>query len=136
MFNKILVAVDPSFDAGHDRILAMARKLATDSLAEISALSVLEPAAPYPFGAPDAEARAEAAEHAMAALRHHIGEGSEIRTFIRHGRAAHEILSHAEEHGSDCILVASHQPGFSDYLLGSTAARVVRHARCTVIVVR
>ena len=136
MFNNILVAVDPSLNENQGRILAMARKLATDTLAEISALTVLEPAASYHLAESDQEAAAKAAARAMAALRHHIGEGAEIRTFIRHGRPAHEILAHAREHETDCILVASHQPGFSDYLLGSTAARVVRHAKCTVIVVR
>ena len=36
----------------------------------------------------------------------------------------------------ECIVMGSHKPGFSDYLLGSTAARVVRHAPCAVHVYR
>ncbi len=35
-----------------------------------------------------------------------------------------------------CIIVASHKPNVGDYLLGTTAARVVRHAACSVFVVR
>ncbi len=35
-----------------------------------------------------------------------------------------------------CIIVASHKPNVGDYLLGTTAARVVRHATCSVFVVR
>ena len=37
---------------------------------------------------------------------------------------------------TDVIVMASHQPKFSDYLLGSTAARVVRHAKCSVLIAR
>ena len=37
---------------------------------------------------------------------------------------------------ADVIVIASHDPGLADYLLGSVAARVVRHAHCSVLVVR
>jgi universal stress protein F len=33
-------------------------------------------------------------------------------------------------------VIASHRPGIQDYFLGSTASRVVRHANCTVHVMR
>ena len=52
------------------------------------------------------------------------------------GHAGHAIVDYANQYGSDCIIVASHRPGFSDYFLGSTAARVVRFAQCSVHVVR
>ena len=42
----------------------------------------------------------------------------------------------AEEKKAELIIVASHQPGLQKYFLGSTAAKVVRHATCSVIVVR
>jgi nucleotide-binding universal stress UspA family protein len=34
------------------------------------------------------------------------------------------------------IVMASHRPEMSDYLLGANAARVVRHAKISVLVVR
>ncbi len=52
------------------------------------------------------------------------------------GHAGRTIVDHAQEHGTDCIIVASHKPGLEDYFLGSTAARVVRHAPCAVHVIR
>ena len=55
---------------------------------------------------------------------------------LREGNPANEILALAEESGADCIVIASHRPGFGDYLIGSTAARVVRHAPCSVMVLR
>jgi len=55
---------------------------------------------------------------------------------VRSGPPAATILAAAEEKGTDLIIIASHQPGLQDYLLGSTASRVVRHATCSVLVVR
>jgi nucleotide-binding universal stress UspA family protein len=46
------------------------------------------------------------------------------------------ILETAKEIGADLIVIASHRPGLQDYFLGSTAARVVRHAECAVLVDR
>jgi nucleotide-binding universal stress UspA family protein len=55
---------------------------------------------------------------------------------VRIGQPASAILAAADEHGSDIIVIASHRPGFQDYLIGSTAARVVRHCKCSVLVIR
>lgn len=52
------------------------------------------------------------------------------------GHPARTILDEAEENGIDCIVISSHRPGLSDYLLGSTAQRVVRRANCSVHVLR
>ena len=52
------------------------------------------------------------------------------------GHPNHGILDYANEMGIDCIIMASHKPGLQDYLIGSTAARVVRHAKCAVHVIR
>jgi universal stress protein F len=62
--------------------------------------------------------------------------GIEADVEVRSGQAATAILSIAQERGADAIVIASHRPGLSDYFLGSTAARVVRHAECSVLVVR
>jgi nucleotide-binding universal stress UspA family protein len=55
---------------------------------------------------------------------------------VRSGQVYRSILAAAEERNVDLIVIGSHRPGFQDFLLGSTAARVVRHATCTVLVVR
>jgi nucleotide-binding universal stress UspA family protein len=34
------------------------------------------------------------------------------------------------------IIIGSHSPSMQDYLLGPNAARVVRHANCSVLVIR
>ncbi len=55
---------------------------------------------------------------------------------VIHGHASNSILDYASAHEADCIVIASHKPGFEDYFLGSTAARVVRQSKCAVHVVR
>jgi universal stress protein F len=57
-------------------------------------------------------------------------------TAIAEGKAAPAILDYAQAHHVDCIVIASHRPGMQDWLIGSTAARVVRHARCSIHVLR
>ncbi|MCH7935649.1 MAG: aminotransferase class III-fold pyridoxal phosphate-dependent enzyme [Proteobacteria bacterium] len=55
---------------------------------------------------------------------------------VRVGNVYEEILKLAGEISCDLIVMASHQPKLEDYLLGPNAARVVRHATCSVLVVR
>jgi universal stress protein F len=53
---------------------------------------------------------------------------------MRHGTPGSGILDAAEDLGIDLIVIGSHKPDLTDYFLGSTAARVVRHAQCPVLV--
>jgi len=55
---------------------------------------------------------------------------------VRSGAAHNAILDVADKLKADLIIVGSHKPGLQDYLLGSTAARIVRHAMCSVLVIR
>jgi len=55
---------------------------------------------------------------------------------VRAGHPYKTILEVADKTGTELIIIASHQPGLEDYFLGSTAAKVVRHAKCSVLVVR
>ena len=57
-------------------------------------------------------------------------------THLTRGHAGTAIVSYADEHNIDCIVIASHTPGIEDFFLGSTASRVVRHAKCSVHVIR
>ena len=61
-------------------------------------------------------------------------EGASARLIS--GHAGRTIVDYAGEQSVDCIIIASHRPGFEDYFLGSTAARVVRHSQCAVHVIR
>lgn len=66
-----------------------------------------------------------------------VKSGVEAEVEIRDGRASyHEIIECAKDKNADLILINPHEPGFGDYLLGSTASKVVRHAPCAVLVDR
>jgi nucleotide-binding universal stress UspA family protein len=62
--------------------------------------------------------------------------GMPMEALIRSGHSYQTILDVAEEKQVDMIIIASHRPGLQDYFLGSTAAKVVRHAKCSVLVIR
>ncbi len=52
---------------------------------------------------------------------------------VRHGNAPHEILTEAER-SHDLIVLAAHRRSFwSDFVLGSTAERVLRHSTVPVL---
>ena len=55
---------------------------------------------------------------------------------VASGGVYHELLREAEDWGADLVVVGSHRPVMSDYLLGSNAKTIVRHAQCSVLVVR
>ena len=55
---------------------------------------------------------------------------------VREGSIYREILAVAAQVNADLIIMASRKPSMQTYLLGSNAARVVEHAKCSVLVVR
>ena len=55
---------------------------------------------------------------------------------VRRGTIYNEIITAAVEIGADLIVMGSHRPALRDYLIGPNAARVVRHAKCSVLVAR
>lgn len=63
-------------------------------------------------------------------------EGMSVDTIVRHGPVYEQILQVADDINADQIVIGAHRPQISDYLLGPNTARVVRHAKCSVNVVR
>lgn len=59
-----------------------------------------------------------------------------VDVVVRYGGPSPVILDEADERDIDLIIIASHHPGIKDYLIGSTASRVVRHADCSVLINR
>lgn len=78
----------------------------------------------------------EAKERLVALVREHAVEGADVETAVRLGSVYKEALSFARDVGADLIVMGAHKPGMADYLLGSNASQIVRHAKCSVWVVR
>jgi nucleotide-binding universal stress UspA family protein len=59
-----------------------------------------------------------------------------VSTVVRTGGVYPEVLAEADSWGADLIVIGSHRPAMSTYLLGSNATTIVRHAKCSVLVLR
>jgi nucleotide-binding universal stress UspA family protein len=82
------------------------------------------------------ELREKGGDQLKALIRREIGDRVEASWIVRTGNPHQEILREAEERGVDMIVVATHgHSGVEHMLFGSTADRVVRHARCPVLTV-
>lgn len=55
---------------------------------------------------------------------------------VRLGGVYHEVLDEAAAFKADLIVIGSHRPSMATYLLGSNASNIVRHATCSVLVIR
>lgn len=59
------------------------------------------------------------------------------QTFLRQGRPDYEVVACAKQWGADLLVLGTHgRTGLGRVLLGSVAEHVVRHAPCSVLVVR
>jgi nucleotide-binding universal stress UspA family protein len=139
MYKKILVPVDLAHPDSARHVAKVAKSLAETGKSEIVVLNVV-PAVPG-FVAAELPSDHEdklvsRAMEQLKALTSDIGIGGPGKTIVRSGRPHNEILEVADEMGADLIVVGSHQPGLQDYLLGSVAGKVVRHAKCSVFVDR
>ncbi|MCC8931139.1 universal stress protein [Rhizobium sp. 'Codium 1'] len=136
MYKKIIVPVDPAaIDIG-ERILAKAKSL-LDTGGEIVLLTIIEDIPGYlAIDVPVdlIEGAINDAKAKLAELKKKTEVTAQIE--IRSGAPAREILATAEEHKADLIIVGSHVPDFSNYFIGATADRVVRHSKISVLVDR
>lgn len=78
----------------------------------------------------------DTAQARLATLAGTVSGVPEVAHRVATGSVYRGILTAAEEIGADLIVLSSHRPEMKDYLLGANASRVVRHARCSVFVVR
>ncbi len=140
MFKKILIPVDLAEPEMSSPALAEASAIAAAHGAELRLINVqsLLPATfmdYVPAGFDDEQrARAEKALAEMAAS--YARPGAPASSSVRVGGVYPEILAEAEGWGADLIVIGSHRPAMSTYLIGSNATTVVRHAKCSVLVVR
>lgn len=65
-----------------------------------------------------------------------LADKSKVTTAVRMGSVYNEVLAEAEKYKCDLIVIGSHRPVMATYLLGSNATTIVRHAPCSVLVVR
>ena len=139
MYEKILVAVDHS--APSARALEAARELASLSQGEVWVLHLREREMMGKTGLlTSRESSDEAAADLTAAVEAFTRAGIKAHGVVRDtvfGYAAREIVSDAEEHGVDVIVMGSRGRGdLAGLVLGSTAHKVIHLADRPVLVVQ
>jgi nucleotide-binding universal stress UspA family protein len=148
---KILVAVDGSSESRHAVAQIATRPWPTGSIARILGVwqspYVLATSSEAMSGAAfeqvavelENEARRQVAA-ALDALRAQAGAAGNqfgLESAVRRGDPKREIVAEAEEWAADLVVLGSHgHSGIGRWLLGSTADYVVRHAPCSVEVIR
>lgn len=143
MIKNVLCAVDVTDAEQEKRVLQRAAKLAEIEGAQLDLVTVVPDYGLSVVGTFfDADHHETAVTEAKARLNQ-IAEtelGKDANAKVRHvvatGKAYEQILKTAEGSKSDLIVIGAHAPDLSDFLLGPNAARVVRHANCSVYVVR
>ena len=140
---SILVPID--FSVHSKNALKYAVPMARQFGASLHLVYVVEPTI-YPadlgFGqvvlpGVEEELRQKGAQELQSLIEREIGDRVPASSTVRTGNPHHEILSEAEEKRVDLIIVATHgHSGVEHMLFGSTADRIVRHARCPVLTIR
>lgn len=66
----------------------------------------------------------------------HIPDDIDVQHLVAQGSVYRRILRMAEKVDADLIIMPAHRMKLQDYLLGTNTAKVVRHAQCSVLVLR
>ena len=141
MYKTILVPLDLSEESSWEKALPTAVEYCKTFGAQLQVMSVVPDfgmsmvGSFFPSGYSD-----DAVKEATTALADLCGRlvpgDMDAEQHIAFGNIYDEIIARAREVNADLIVMASHRPMLEDYLLGPNAARVVRHANCSVLVVR
>ncbi|MBO7443996.1 MAG: universal stress protein [Methanobrevibacter sp.] len=142
MYKKILLPTDGSKYSDISEKHALA--IASANNAEIIALSVIENS--FSLGLPDTETISEVNRllkeeneknlKKVERLRDECGLDVEIRTLVKEGSPAKAILETIEEEDIDLVVIGSSgKSGIDKFLMGSVADKVVKSAKCCVLVI-
>jgi nucleotide-binding universal stress UspA family protein len=140
MFTKILVGYDDS--PGAQRALQTACELAKVENAGLWALAVLEHLPKYAASVGEIEetrSQGEAYLHEALSRAQEaaLATGLELHVDQVAGQPAHAIVKYAVEHDIDLLVLGhSGHSGVWGAFLGTTADKTIRHAHCSVLVVR
>ena len=135
MYRHILIPVSFDDERNASASVSVARQLC-DADTRVTLLHVMEQIPSYAINYIPEGFHEKAKAAISESLVTLAGDLPDAHAEVIDGHSARSILDWSERNGVDCIVIASHRPGLQDYFLGSTAAQVVRHARCSVHVLR
>lgn len=136
MYKKILVAIDPAHIEEAQATLDLIEEIRGKDT-KVILLSVVEELPSYVASQIPSELLLNAGSNANDKLSGLVERrGMDADIMVRSGHAATEIKAVQQEVDCDLIVISSHKPTTVDYVLGSTASKVVRRAQCSVLVTR
>ncbi len=134
MYKKILIAM--ALDQGHGkRAVELARCLGSDG-AETLAIHVIDHVPGFSRTYAGDLDREEIANTAKESIMERIGDIGDIQPVVLEGHAGRTVTDYADKVGADCIICGAHRKGLIEFFLGSTAARIMRYANCSVHILR
>lgn len=143
MAGKMLCAIDIGHPEHEGPVLRRAAQLAAVDQAELSGITVISGfgmsavGSYFPKGAEkEMLEKARVQLHAFTQDTQQDHPDLAVSHIITEGTVYEQILKTAEKIGATVIVIGSHRPDLKDYLLGSNAAKVARHADCSVYIVR
>lgn len=138
MFAKILVPVDVSITDETQNLLGKAKTLAEQWSSDVHVVSVIPNVGmPIVGSYIDESFEATAKSETEAELARQIAaSGITAQQHVLTGTVYDRVIALANALKIDLILIGAHQPELKDYLLGSNAARLVRHSHKSVLVMR
>ena len=139
MYSRILVAVDLDEPSSWQKPISTALALADCfgaklALAYVVPDRVLMLQAQWSVSSVRAIMEDARIKLMKVARDHALGRG--VEEIVRSGPVYAGLIEAGETFEADLIVLSSHRPEMKDYLLGANASRVVRHAKCSVMVVR
>ncbi len=143
MFRRILIATDGSelSTKAEDSGIALAKALGADVVAYTAVIRAYYDStgvlAPQDIARIDSAAQEQAKAVVRAAQAKALSLGLNATTLVGHDPVAEGIISAAQEHKCDLIVMASHgRKGLSRMLLGSETLDVLTHTGIPVLVLR
>jgi nucleotide-binding universal stress UspA family protein len=140
MYRNILLPIDLNEESSWGTALPLAIEFCRAFGPSLHVLTVVPSLAMGVMAYLPGDAGRKLTEAAAATLADFVEENVpdtvNAHAVVGQGTVYQVILEVAEQVGADLVIMAAHRPALSDYLLGPNAARVVRHASCSVLVVR
>ena len=140
MFKNVLLAIDLNEPGSWKRALPVALQICKACSATLHVITVMPGINPSisPYFPDDANGKMieKATGDLLSFVKKNVPAGQKVKDIIAQGSIYREILNAADSADADLIVMASHKPEVTDYLLGANAAHVVRHFPRSVMVVR
>ena len=141
MTQTLLVALDINDDTGASFIAQTALSMVGSSFQNLHAINVMPGGGMSivsSYLGPDHSSRMR--REAQATMARFAGEHlpgvPESQLYVEEGTIYDRILRRADALSAGMIVIGAHRPELKDYLIGPNAARVARHAKQSVLVVR